>query len=221
MDDGFRARVDLVATARHMSQIGLSPGRSGNLSLRAAGGMLITPSGLAYEETDANDIVFVTERGDWEPGGRKPSSEWHFHSAIYRARADIAAIVHTHSLHATALACTGREIPAFHYMVAVAGGADIPCAPYATFGTEALAGHAVAALAERNACLLAHHGVIACGGSLKAAFELAQEVEGLAQQYLLILALGEPVALLPAEEMARVLEKFRTYGQNAQRAEKV
>ncbi len=148
-------------------------------------------------------------------GGLEPSSEWRFHRDIYAVRPEFAAIVHTHSPHATALACHGRGIPAFHYMVAVAGGADIRCAPYATFGTQALSDYAVAALAGRRACLLAHHGVVACGQSLDQALALAIEVEHLARVYLAALALGEPPRL-DAAEMERVLERFQHYGpQNA------
>ena len=145
-------------------------------------------------------------------GGREPSSEWRFHLDIHRARPDLAAIVHTHSPSATALACHGRGIPPFHYMVAAAGGADIRCAPYATFGTQELSDHALAAMAGRKACLLAHHGVIACEASLAQALALAIEVEHLARMYLAALALGEPPRL-GAEEMARVLAKFEHYGQ--------
>jgi len=145
-------------------------------------------------------------------GRCEPSSEWRFHAAIYRAREDLEAVVHTHSLHATALACQGLAIPAFHYMVAVAGGADIRCAEYATFGTQALADNVLIALEGRRACLLAHHGVIACGATLESAFALAVEVENLAHTYVVVRGLSEP-RLLPAEEMDRVLERFRTYGQ--------
>src|SRR5205807_2815823 len=145
-------------------------------------------------------------------GPRLPSSEWRFHRDILSARPEASAIVHTHAMFATTLACLGREIPAFHYMVAVAGGDSIRCAPYATFGTEELSRHAVRALEGRKACLLANHGMIAIGDTLKAALALAVEVESLAAMYWRALQVGAP-NLLDADEMARVLEKFRTYGQ--------
>jgi L-fuculose-phosphate aldolase len=145
-------------------------------------------------------------------GVRLPSSEWRFHRDIYRTRADANAIVHAHAPFATTLACHGRSIPAFHYMVAVAGGRDIRCAGYATFGTQALSDHVLAALEDRRACLLAHHGMIAVGGSLDKALALAVEVETLAEMYWRALALGNPENLSDAE-MDIVLEKFATYGQ--------
>lgn len=180
--------------------------------------MLITPSGMVYEETHLRDVVFVDGDGQVpNRRSRKPSSEWRFHLAAYRARADIGAVVHTHSLHATVLACAHRPIPAFHYMVAVAGGKDIPLVPYDTFGTEELAEHVAAGLAERNACLMANHGQIAVGDTLCAALELAHEVEVLSEQYARVLAIGKP-HLLPEDEMERVLERFKSYGQRAQKA---
>lgn len=214
--DELRRKV--LDTALAMSAQGLSPGRSGNVSARCGKGLLITPSGLAYQGLTPADIVLVPASGKPAAGQRKPSSEWRFHRAIYRARPDVLAIVHSHSLNATALACAGMAIPAFHYMVAVAGGNDIPLAPYATFGTDELARSAVAALSQRNACLLAHHGQIAAGASLEAALELALEVETLAAQYIKVIGLGA-VRLLDDEEMARVLEKFAGYGRAAQGAD--
>ncbi len=205
----------VITTAQAMSQRGLSPGRSGNVSARWGDGMLITPSGMAYDILKPADVVFVGADGSVAASDRKPSSEWRFHLAAYVARPDVEAIVHTHSLHATVLACAHRPIPAFHYMVAAAGGDDIPCVPYATFGTEELSRHVVGGLTARSACLMANHGAIAVGGSLAAALELAADVEVLAEQYIKVLLLGEP-KLLPAEEMAVVLEKFRGYGQRAQ-----
>ncbi|MCB1513198.1 MAG: class II aldolase/adducin family protein, partial [Hyphomicrobiaceae bacterium] len=141
-----------------MSRTGLSPGRSGNVSVRFDGGMLITPSGMAYDAIKPADIVFVSDDGSVGAKSRKPSSEWRFHLAAYHARPDRNAVVHTHSLNATVIACAGRPIPAFHYMVAIAGGEDIPCVPYATFGTEELSRHVAAGLEHRDACLMAHHG---------------------------------------------------------------
>ncbi len=177
--------------------------------------MLITASGILPEDLDARTgLVFVDGAGAWAPEGNAPSSEWHFHKAIYEARPDIGAVVHCHSRFATALACAHMPIPAFHYMVAKAGGAGIPLAPYATYGTPELADYAAAALASRNACLLANHGQIAIGETLGDAVELAEEVEVLAAQYVTARSLGEPV-LLSEDEMARVLEKFKTYGKAA------
>lgn len=203
-------RATLVETAKRMSASGLSFGRSGNVSVRWGDGMLITPSGAAYDTLMPDDIVYVD--ADGIPRGGKPSSEWRFHQAAYKARPDAGAVVHCHSRCATALACAHRPIPAFHYMVAVAGGTDIPVAPYATFGTEDLAAHVAEALANRKACLLANHGQIAAAGDLEAALELAGEVENLAAQYLEVLKLGE-VHLLDDAEMQRVLERFETYGK--------
>ncbi len=213
--DETRVREAVIATALAMSRSGLSPGRSGNVSARVSGGMLITPTGLAYEETSPADIVFVAADGSVPGKQRKPSSEWQFHLSAYAARPDMGAVVHTHSLHAVVLACAGKPIPAFHYMVAVAGGSDIPIVPYATFGSAELAAHVAAGLAERRACLMAHHGAITMGTTLPHALELAHEVEVLAEQYVKLLALGPP-ALLPEDEMQRVLERFKSYGQNAQ-----
>ncbi|MFA5950322.1 MAG: class II aldolase/adducin family protein [Hyphomicrobium sp.] len=209
------ARRGVIETALAMSRSGLSPGRSGNVSCRFDDGMLITPTGLAYEEIRPRDVVYVAPDGSVPGKQRKPSSEWHFHLAAYKARPDMHAVVHTHSMHAVVLACAGKPIPAFHYMVAVAGGADILVVPYATFGSEALAQHVAQGLAEHNACLLAHHGAIAMGETLTSALELAAEVEVLSEQYYKVLTLGAP-ALLPADEMKVVLEKFKSYGQKAQ-----
>lgn len=204
-------REAIIATALKMNALGINQGKAGNVSARHGEGYLVTPSGLPYEETHAEDIVRMDLQGTAQ-GQRTPSSEWRFHQDIYRARPEVNAIVHAHSPYATSLACLGLEIPAFHYMVAVAGGKNIRCAPYATFGTQALSDHAVAALTDRKACLLAQHGMIAVGTSLKSALALAVEVESLAGQYWRVLQVGQPI-LLPDAEMDVVLEKFRTYGQ--------
>lgn len=208
-------RGAVIATALAMNAQGINRGKSGNVSARFADaafdGFLITPTGLPYAETTQGDIVAMTLDGDAR-GARLPSSEWRFHRDIYRARSDVHAIVHTHAPFATTLACMHRGIPAFHYMVAVAGGKDIRCAPYATFGTQALSDHAVAALEGRMACLLANHGMIAVGALLGSALSLAVEVETLAEMYWRLLQIGEP-HLLPDAEMDVVLDKFRTYGQ--------
>ncbi|WP_439541480.1 class II aldolase/adducin family protein [Hyphomicrobium sp.] len=210
-----RLRRELIETALAMSRSGLSPGRSGNVSARTDGGMLITPTGLAYEDIGPKDIVFVASDGSVPGRQKKPSSEWHFHLSAYAARPDMGAVVHTHSLHAVVLACAGKSIPAFHYMIAVAGGSDIPVVPYATFGSPELAAHVASGLTERRACLMAHHGAIALGETLPRALELAHEVEVLAEQYYKLLTLGAP-PLLGDDEMVIVLERFKSYGQDAQ-----
>ena len=204
-------RAKIIATALAMNASGLNRGVSGNVSARWDNGFLITPSRLAYDALRPRDIVVMTLDGE-SVGARAPSSEWRFHRDIYRARAETAAIVHAHATFATTLACLGLGIPAFHYMIAVAGGKDIRCAPYATFGSQALSDQALGALEGRSACLLAHHGVIALGESLDGALALAVEVEALAEQYWRVLQVAEP-KLLSDAEMAVVLEKFRTYGQ--------
>lgn len=209
-----QARREVIATAQEMSRRELSPGRSGNVSRRWRDGMLITPTGMAYDDLQPADVTYVDASGK-ATGSRKPSSEWHFHLAVYTARPDMHAVVHTHSMHAVVLSCTGKPIPAFHYMIAVAGGDDIPCVPYATFGTDALARHVAKGLEKRNACLMAHHGMIATATTLDKALELAAEVEVLAEQYYKVLTLGHP-ALLPPAEMAEVIERFKSYGQKAQ-----
>ncbi|MGZ5091016.1 MAG: class II aldolase/adducin family protein [Burkholderiales bacterium] len=210
--DDAKLRASIVATALAMNGAGINRGKSGNVSARADGGFLITPSGLPYEETQPADIVHVAADGR-ASGPRAPSSEWRFHRDIYAARPEVNAIVHTHAPFATTLACLDRGIPPFHYMVAVAGGKDIRCAPYATFGTQELSDHAVRALEDRKACLLAHHGMIAMEVSTKTALALAIEVETLAEMYWRALQIAEP-ALLSDEEMSRVLQKFATYGQS-------
>jgi L-fuculose-phosphate aldolase len=207
------ARRGVVDTALAMSRRGLSPGRSGNVSSRFEDGLLITPTGLAYDLITPADIVRVRLDGHIPPGQHAPSSELLFHLAVYRSRPDVGAIVHCHSMHATVLACARRPIPAFHYMVAAAGGDDIPLAPYATFGSEELARHVAEGLARRNACLMANHGQIAVGANGTAALALAEEVEVLAEQYVKVLMLGTP-HVLAREEMARVVERFSSYGRN-------
>jgi L-fuculose-phosphate aldolase len=213
--DEHALREEIIATAIAMNAQSLNRGKSGNVSARIDGGFLVTPTGLAYESMQPEDIVAMTQDGAAR-GSHQPSSEWRFHRDIYAGRSEVAAIVHAHSPFATTLACLGREIPAFHYMVAVAGGDSIRCAPYATFGTEALSGHALAALEGRKACLLANHGMIAVGNTLEAALALAVEVETLAAMYWRALQVGEP-PILDGAEMARVLQKFRTYGQQSKR----
>jgi L-fuculose-phosphate aldolase len=202
----------LVACMQRIAAAQLSQGSSGNASVRDANGMWITPTGVPPARLCADDAVAMDLGGRVLAGQLRPSSEWPMHAAIYRARPDAQAIVHCHSRHATALACCARDIPAFHYMIAVAGGDSIRCSPYALFGSEALAEHAVAALRERRACLLGNHGQIALGDSLEAALALAIEVEELAAQYGAALAIGEP-RLLDAAEMSEAIGRFAGYGQ--------
>ena len=213
-DEAALRRAILDACLR-MNREGLNQGTSGNVSARVPGGMLVTPSGIPYEETAPDQIVRVAEDGSWE-GPWRPSSEWRMHLDIYRARPEAGAVVHVHSTHATALACLRRGIPAFHYMVAAAGGRDLRCARYATFGTQALSEAMLEALEGRRACLLANHGQIAFGPTLGKALWLAGEVEALARQYVAACALGEP-AILSDAEMDAVLELFRNYGRQPAR----
>jgi len=207
-------RTELIAVAREMNRVGLNRGASGNLSVRAGGGMLITPSGLSYDQMQTADIVHASIDDTSQPvfdGHYRPSSEWRIHYDIYRSRPDAQAVLHAHPIHCTALACLRRPLPAFHYMVAVAGGRDIRCAPYATFGSQELSEHVLQALRDRRACLMANHGLLCLGRNLRTALALAAEIEQLTRSYLECLAVGEP-AILDDAEMARVLEKFRHYG---------
>jgi L-fuculose-phosphate aldolase len=167
---------------------------------------------MTYNDLIPEDIVFIDDNGVSPRSAKNPSSEWRFHFSAYAAREDANAIVHTHSRFATALACAHKPIPAFHYMVAVAGGNDIPLADYATFGTAELADAVASALKDRKACLMANHGQIACGASLEASLALAHEVETLAAQYVAVLQIGKP-HILGDEEMGRVLKRFESYGQ--------
>jgi L-fuculose-phosphate aldolase len=212
-EPGLRAAI--IATACAMNAAAINRGKSGNVSARLQSdgfdGFLVTPTGLSYDATTPDDIVAVTLDG-LARGSRRASSEWRLHRDLYRQRKDFHAIVHAHAPFATTLACLHLRIPSFHYMVAVAGGRDIRCAPYATFGSDELAAHAVAAMADRRACLLANHGMIAAGADLGSALALAVEVEGLAEMYWRALQLGDPILLSDAE-MDVVIEKFRTYGQ--------
>ncbi|MCH9807452.1 MAG: class II aldolase/adducin family protein [Alphaproteobacteria bacterium] len=209
------ARKAIIRISLEMSRSQLSPGRSGNVSCRWKSGMLITPTGIAYDQLKPADIVYVDHDGTTPARSKKPSSEWRFHLAAYLARPDMAAVVHTHSLHATVLACAHKPIPAFHYMIAVAGGTDIPLIPYAPFGTVKLAEYVAEGLSDRNALLMANHGQIAIAKDLDSALELAHEVEVLAQQYVNVLNLGKP-KILGKKAMTDVLERFASYGQNAQ-----
>lgn len=206
-------REEIVAACRQMNRDGLNQGTSGNLSHRTLDGMLITPSGMPYDGMTADDIVALRSDGVIT-SGVKPSSEWRFHRDILAARPEAQVVLHAHPVYCTALAVQGRGIPAFHYMVAVAGGDDIRCAPYACFGTQALSDAAVEALQDRNACLLAHHGLIVTGPSIAKALWLAVEIEALAKIYVHTLVMGEPPRL-GAAQMAEVHERIRTLNYGA------
>src|SRR5213595_2760651 len=185
-------RTMVIAACHELARRGLTYGTSGNVSVRCdERRFFVSPTGMDYEVLQADDVPLMDLDGRWF-GRRRPSSEWRFHRDIFNSRHDVGAIVHTHSPRATTLACHGRGIPAFHYMVAVAGGKDIRCAPYATFGTQVLSDNALVALSGRHACLLANHGMIAVGASLEAALALAVEVEALAEQYWRALQIGQP-----------------------------
>ncbi len=206
-------RQQLVDVVRRLDALGLNRGSSGNVSVRgsAGGGCWITPSGMAAEAMKPDDLVWLGDDGGVR-GAWQPSSEAPFHRAIYAARADLHAVAHVHSTHATALACLRRPLPAFHYMVAVAGGDSVPCTPYHLFGTEALSQAVAQAFADRHACLMANHGLVAGGTSLAHALKVTLEIESLCETYLQALAVGEP-AILSGDEMAAVIERFSRYGQ--------
>ncbi|MGF1658972.1 MAG: class II aldolase/adducin family protein [Rubrimonas sp.] len=207
-------RHEIIHTCREMNALGINTGSSGNVSARVEEGFLVTPSGVPYDLLENEMIVLMDlDGGYW--GDWLPSSEWRMHHDLYRCRPETEAVVHVHSPYAAALSCLREGIPAFHYMIAVAGGADIRCADYATFGTAALSGAMMEAMEGRRACLLANHGQIATGPTLAKALALAVEVETLAKQYHIARQMGAPV-LLPPEEMERVLEKFRSYGKQPQ-----
>lgn len=205
-----RLRQGIVETCREMNRIGLNQGTSGNLSHRIPGGMLITPSSLPYDRMEADDIVTMEHSAEYE-GRHRPSSEWRFHRDILKAREDVNVVLHTHSTFSTVVAVHERAIPCFHYMVAVAGGNDIRCAPYACFGTQELSDNALRALEGRSACLLGHHGLIVTAQTFEKALWLAVEVETLAKMYVHALAIGEPPRLSEAE-MAQVHEQIRRMG---------
>ncbi len=203
-------RAQLLGIAQQLSELGLNKGTSGNVSVRHEDGFLITPSGMDVTEMQTSSMVMMSMDGTPKSDG-KPSSEWRFHRDIYQAKPHVGAVVHTHSMFATTLACLQKDIPPFHYMIAIAGGDSIPCAPYALFGTQALSDAAITALKDRKACLLANHGMIAIGKDLKQALAITQEVETLCEQYWRALQIGEPY-LLSKQEMAEVFEQFKGYG---------
>lgn len=210
-DKGLSLRTELIEACRSMNRLGINKGTAGNISVRHGDGFLISPTGIPYDKLLPEHVVAMS----WDAtfaGDVLPSSEWRFHRDILKARPDLDAVVHTHSTHATSVSILGKDIPAIHYAIAAAGGPTIRCAPYAIFGSQELADRAVTALEGRRACLMAHHGVIAAHVSIARALSLAVTVEELAQQYLLCLPFGEP-PVLSDSQIAEVLEKFKTYGQ--------
>lgn len=209
----FRLRQQLIQYAILINESGINQGTSGNLSVRFGSGMLITPSGIPYEELIPESITYMeldNPKGIWQ-GPFKPSTEWRFHRDLLNSRFDINAIIHTHSPYATSVAITRRPIPALHYMIAAFGGHDIRCADYATFGTEALSQHVLVAMQDRLGCLMANHGMLVGGKDLARALWLAVELETLARQYYHSLQLGNPHILSEAE-INEALAKFKNYG---------
>lgn len=205
-------RREMLDVVKKLEDKGLNHGSSGNVSCRVGDDFLITPTGGNSANMAPERLVKLDRAGE-TIGEGIPSSEWHMHLAILDAYPHVEAVVHTHADHCVALSCLGKSIPAFHYMIASFGGADVPCAPYATFGTQALADSAVAALNGRKACLLENHGMIVAAGSLKAAYDLTLKLETLARQYILALQAGQPT-IIPDDEIARVLERYKGYGRS-------
>ena len=203
-------KAKLVYIAQKLATLGLNKGASGNCSIRDARGFVITPSGIDAEVMTADSMVVVKMNGDAEEN-KKPSSEWRFHRDIYQHHSEVNAIIHTHSMFATTVACLHQDVPPFHYMVAMAGGGSIRCAPYALFGTQALSEAAISALKDRKACLLANHGMIAMGGSLDEALAVTVEVENLCEQYWRLLQITPMPPLLSDGEMQAVFEQFKGY----------
>ncbi|MCY0093449.1 L-fuculose-phosphate aldolase [Hoeflea ulvae] len=211
-------RTELIEACRAMNGLGINKGTAGNISVRFRDGFLISPTGIAYDKLKPEHVVYMTWEAEFE-GDVRPSSEWRFHRDILRSRDDLNAVVHTHSTNATSVAILNKDIPAVHYAIAAAGGPTIRCAPYETFGSQELADRILVALEDRRACLLAHHGVIAAHVSIGRALSLAVTVEELAIHYLNCLPMGEP-PVLSDEEIARVVEKFKTYGQQSAATQK-
>lgn len=212
MADESALRAQIVLTMRDMAMRGLNRGTSGNVSARLGDGMLITPSGIVPDELNAEAIVYLDANGDAASGSLKPSSEWQMHQRILARRPDTAAVVHCHSRYATILACAGKPIPAIHYMVGVGGGATVPLAPYAVFGSHELADSVVDTLKGQAACLMANHGQVVASSSLRTALAIAEEIEEQAAVYCGALAIGGPV-LLDYQQMGEVFQRFRSYGQ--------
>ncbi len=207
----INASQSLLKTAEKLVELGLNKGTSGNCSLRVADGFLITPSGQSVEAMQSESMVQMQMDGRFS-AAQKPSSEWHFHRDIYEIRPEVKAVVHTHSMFATTIACLHKDIPPFHYMIAAAGGDSIRCAPYALFGTQTLSDHALAALKDRKACLLANHGMITVGTDLDEALSIAVEVENLCEQYWRLLQITPEPPLLSEDEMREVFQQFKGYG---------
>ena len=209
-----KLKTEVIKYSKKLNVTNLSALRSGNISVRVkengVEGFYITPSGRRYSSLKPNDIVFVSLKGIYDKKKGKPSSEWRFHQDIYINKKCCKAIVHSHSLNATALSTHRVKIPAFNYMVAIAGGIDIKCAEYATFGTRQLSNNIIKALKDRTACLIANHGQITYGSSLDEAFELAEEIENISKQYILARQLGKP-KILSLNQMEKVLNKFKNY----------
>jgi L-fuculose-phosphate aldolase len=203
-------RAKLVSVMRRMTESGLNRGTSGNASARWGEGLLITPSGVPSEQITPESIVRLDASGRAEAGSLKPSSEWQMHQGIYLQRADAQAVVHCHSRYATTLACAGRTIPSLHYMVGVSGKTTIPLAPYALFGSQALADTVLASLAGGLACLMANHGLITLGRDLDRALVIAEQVEEQAAVYWGTLLIGGPT-LLSSQQMAEVFEQFKAH----------
>ena len=209
----LETRKEVISYSIKLNTTNLSPLRSGNISVKcienSVEGFLITPSGKKYDTLKEEDIVFVSSDGNHDTN-LKPSSEWRFHKDIYLKKPDAKAIVHAHSPHATAVSAHGKDIPAFHYMIALAGGDSIKCAKYATFGTQELSNNIIDALENRKACLMSNHGQVAFGENLESAFELAEELENICHQYINTIKLGDP-KILSSSEMDVILEKVKNY----------
>ncbi len=205
-------RNELLATSKRMAELGLAPGTSGNVSVRTANGFLVTPSAIPYDTLQPDDMVEVRADGTLRPNQRAPSSEWQLHRDLMATRREATAIVHTHSPFCTTIACLRQPLPAIHYMIALAGTAEIPCADYATYGSHELAHNVARALGDGRAALMANHGMVALGDSLAAALKLAAEIETVAGLYWRALQIGTPV-ILPADEIQRVATKFAAHGQ--------
>lgn len=207
----------LLNISQKLADLGLNKGTSGNASVRFSDGFLVTPSGMAIEEMTPSSMVRMRFDGSFElhsdSNAKKPSSEWRFHRDILASRPEINAVIHTHSMFATTIACLHKDIPPFHYMIAVAGGDTIRCAPYALFGSQTLSDNALIALTDRKACLLANHGMIALGADLDDALALTVEVENLCEQYWRILQINPNPPLLNEAEMREVFQQFKGYGK--------
>ena len=217
--NNLKDREDIIKFALKLNSTNLSPLRSGNVSIRSTEnnieGFLLTPSGIKYETLKPEDVVFLSLKDKYDDlkmfnSGLNPSSEWRFHQDIYLKKKEAKAIVHAHSPHATAVSTHGKSIPAFHYMVALAGGDDIKCAEYATFGTTELSTNIIKVLENRKACLMSNHGQLTVGTTIKQAFELAQEVENICHQYIIALKIGNP-KILSSAEMNKILDKIKHY----------